>query len=221
MRKISRECVVTLDKVRSNKGSIEALIDNVEEAFLNINTDRVGDNIRKASEQVDSAVSKINEIIANKGAIRGVPMGFKDLDSKTHGLHANEMIVIAGRPGTGKTSIALNIVESAIFSNPPYPTLVFSLEMLADDLYMRMIASRARADQHKLAEGRIDNNTKADILTTAKSLTNGVMPMGVCAMKQEIMDSFREKPGNEFVSGNTFGAHNLACAAAIATLDYI
>jgi len=85
-------------------------------------------------------------------------------------LHANEMIVIAGRPGTGKTSIALNIVESAIFSNPPYPTLVFSLEMLADDLYMRMIASRARADQHKLAEGRIDNKTKADILTTAKEL---------------------------------------------------
>ncbi|MBE6414459.1 MAG: replicative DNA helicase [Verrucomicrobiaceae bacterium] len=170
LRKISRECVVTLDKVRNNKGSIEALIDNVEEAFLNINTDRVGDNIRKASEQVDSAVSKINEIIANKGAIRGVPMGFKDLDSKTHGLHANEMIVIAGRPGTGKTSIALNIVESAIFSNPPYPTLVFSLEMLADDLYMRMIASRARADQHKLAEGRIDNKTKADILTTAKEL---------------------------------------------------
>ena len=60
-----------------------------------------------------------------------------------------------------------------------------------------------------------------DILTTAKSLTNGMFPMGVCAMKQEIMDSFREKPGNEFVSGNTFGGHNLACAAAIATLDYI
>ena len=60
-----------------------------------------------------------------------------------------------------------------------------------------------------------------DILTTATSLTNGMMPMGLCAMKQKIMDSFREKPGNEFVSGNTFGAHNLACAAAIATLDYI
>ncbi|MBR5507804.1 MAG: aspartate aminotransferase family protein [Clostridia bacterium] len=60
-----------------------------------------------------------------------------------------------------------------------------------------------------------------DILTTAKSLTNGIVPMGVCAMKQEIMDSFRQKSGSEFVSGNTFGAHNLACAAAIATLDYI
>ncbi len=170
LRKISRACVETLDKVRSNRSSIDTLLDDVEKTFLGINGDRVGDSVKKASAQVDLAVAKINQIIANKGALNGVPTGFISLDRKMRGLHANEMIVIAGRPGTGKTSIALNIVESALFHKEPVPTLVFSLEMLADQLYMRMIASRARVDQYKLGEGRLEKGKIEDIHTTAKEL---------------------------------------------------
>ena len=170
LRKISRECIVTLGKVRDNRGSINLLIDDVEKAFLSINNDRVGDSIGKASEQVETAMIKINRIIANKGSLHGIPTGFISLDKKMRGLHENEMIVIAGRPGTGKTSIALNIVENALFQNPPRNTLVFSLEMLAEDLYMRMIASRARADQYKLGEGRLEKSKMEDIQTTAKEL---------------------------------------------------
>jgi replicative DNA helicase len=92
------------------------------------------------------------------------------LDKKLRGLHENEMIVIAGRPGTGKTSIALNIVENALFLNPPVPTLVFSLEMLSKQLYMRMIAARARIDQYMLGEGRLERGRMEDIMTAVKEL---------------------------------------------------
>ena len=170
LRRISQACVDTLEKVRTNTGAIDSLLDDVEKTFLGINNDQVGDTIKKASEQVESALAKIHQIIANKGALSGIPTGFTVLDKKMRGLHPNEMIVIAGRPGTGKTSIALNIVESAIFGKNPAPTLVFSLEMLADQLYMRMIASRARVDQYKLGEGRLEQGKQEDIQSTVKEL---------------------------------------------------
>ena len=171
LREISRECVKTLEKVSKCSGNIGDFLSDVEESFLKINNDRVGDGVKKASEQVESALAKINQIISNKGSLNGVPTGFTALDKRMRGLHANEMIVIAGRPGTGKTAIALNIVESALF-NPhgATPTLIFSLEMLADQLYMRMIAARARIDQYKLGEGRLEKGRMEDIQTTAKEL---------------------------------------------------
>ncbi len=170
LRKISRACVETLEKVRGNRSSIESLLDEVEKTFLGINGDRSGEALKQATDQVGLVVAKINQLIENKGAMNGVPTGFVALDRKLRGLHENEMIVIAGRPGTGKTSIALNIVESALFSNPPVPTLMFSLEMLADQLLLRMIAARARADMHKLGEGRLEKGKLEDITTTAKEL---------------------------------------------------
>ena len=172
LRKISEACVSTLEQVRSNRGAVSTLLDDVEKTFLGINNDQVGNTMRPASEQVESALVKIHQLLATKGAISGVPTGFTALDSKLRGLHANEMIVIAGRPGTGKTSIALNIVESAIFKPDPAPTLVFSLEMLADQLYMRMIASRARVNQYMLGQGRLEKGKNEDIQTTAREISN-------------------------------------------------
>ena len=170
LRTIIHACADTIENAYHNHGTIDSFIENVEETILGISEDRVGDSVKKASEQVDGAVKIINELIMSKGALRGVPTGFKDLDALMHGLHGNEMIVVAGRPGTGKTSIALNIVETAIFDKEPIPTLVFSLEMLGEQLYQRMIASRARIDQHKLSMGFLDKDRMKDIHATAKEL---------------------------------------------------
>ena len=170
LRKISKACVETLDKVRTNSGTIETLLGDVEKTFLGIQGDSVGDGIKKVDTDIESALLEIKEIIANKGEIKGILTGFTVLDKKLRGLHENEMIVIAGRPGTGKTSIALNIVENALFQNPPAPTLVFSLEMLSKQLYMRMIAARARVDQYMLGEGRLERGKMEDIMTTVKEL---------------------------------------------------
>ncbi len=169
-RAIIHTCVETIDRAYENRGSIDQFIEDAEERFLGISSDRVGDSVKPAREQVDAAVSNINAMIMNKGEIMGVPTGFAGLDNLMRGLHQNEMIVIAGRPGTGKTSIALNIVENALFGRNPVPTLIFSLEMLAEQLYQRMIASRARIDQHKLRSGFLEKDRLQDIHSTAKEL---------------------------------------------------
>ncbi len=111
MREIIRACSETIENAYANRGGIDTFIEGVEEKILGISQDRVGDSVKKASEQVEGAVALINKLIASKGELMGVSTGFTGLDNMMRGLHANEMIVIAGRPGTGKTSIALNIAE--------------------------------------------------------------------------------------------------------------
>ncbi|MFR6034603.1 MAG: DnaB-like helicase C-terminal domain-containing protein, partial [Bacilli bacterium] len=139
LRAIIRACSQTIYDAQHNHGSIDMFIEGVEEKILGISQDRVGDSIKKADEQVNLAVQQIQRLITSKGELVGVPTGFKDLDTMMRGLHANEMIVIAGRPGTGKTSIALNIAESAIFGKNRVPVFVLYLEMLSEQLYMSMI----------------------------------------------------------------------------------
>lgn len=174
LRTLIYACAEAIDGAYQSAGNIESYIGKVEEKILAISQDRVGDSVRKADapDQVDAAVERINMLIKNKGAMEGVATGFVDLDRLMGGLHSNEMIVIAGRPGTGKTSIALNIAENALFAPTPVPTLIFSLEMLAPQLHQRIIASRARIDQHKLSKGLVPKDTSLDIATTAKELKN-------------------------------------------------
>lgn len=174
LRTLIRACYDAIESAYQNEGGIDYFIEGVEEKILGISQDRVGDTVRKADEpdQVDAAVARINSLIKNKGQMVGVPTGFAQLDELMGGLHPNEMIVIAGRPGTGKTSIALNIAERALFGSSPVPTLIFSLEMLAEQLHQRIIASRARIDQHALSRGMLKKESIADINATAKELKN-------------------------------------------------
>ncbi len=174
LRTLIHACYTAIEGAYQNEGGIDYFIQGVEEKILGISQDRVGDSVKKADEpdQVDAAVERINALIRNKGQLMGVPTGFTQLDEMMGGLHANEMIVIAGRPGTGKTSIALNIAEKALFGEKPFPTLIFSLEMLADQLHQRIIASRARIDQHALSRGMLKKESIADITATAKELKN-------------------------------------------------
>lgn len=169
-RTIIRTCVETVERAYENRGSIDQFIEDAEERFLEISGDRVGDSVKSVDGFVDTAVAEIKTMIEHKGEIMGVPTGFPELDKLMLGLHQNEMIVIAGRPGTGKTSIALNIAENAVFGKNPVPTLVFSLEMLGHQLVERMIASRARIDQHRLRSGYLDKGSLKDIGSAATEL---------------------------------------------------
>jgi replicative DNA helicase len=86
--------------------------------------------------------------------VTGVPTGFSDLDRMTSGLQPGDLVVVAGRPSMGKTAFALNIGEHVALS-AGLPVVVFSMEMGASQLALRMIGSVGRLDQHKLRTGRL------------------------------------------------------------------
>jgi replicative DNA helicase len=101
----------------------------------------------------------------SKSDVTGLPTGFVDLDEKTAGLQEGDLIIVAGRPSMGKTAFALNIAEHVAVENG-VPVAIFSMEMGAAQLAMRMLGSIARVDQHKMRTGRL-NDEEWSRLSTA------------------------------------------------------
>jgi replicative DNA helicase len=104
-------------------------------------------------------VTRIDELYNrdNPSEVTGVATGYSDLDTKTSGLQPGDLIIVAGRPSMGKTAFSLNIAENvALDAN--LPVAVFSMEMGATQLVMRMLGSVGRLDQHKLRTGRITDD---------------------------------------------------------------
>ena len=111
-------------------------------------------------EPTREAMSVIGKMMMKKGDLTGVASGFKDLDTLTWGFQRQEMIVLAARPSMGKTSLALNFAEAAALPKrgEAVPTLIFSLEMSAAQLALRMLCSRARVNIKLLREGLLAKN---------------------------------------------------------------
>lgn len=102
-------------------------------------------------------VDRIEELCNSGGDITGLSTGYLDLDRYTSGLQKSDLIIVAGRPSMGKTSFAMNLVEHAVLSQDD-PVLVFSMEMPAEQLMMRLLSSIGRIDQTLVRTGRLDQN---------------------------------------------------------------
>jgi replicative DNA helicase len=94
----------------------------------------------------------------NPSDVTGVPSGFTDLDSRLAGLQPGDLIIVAGRPSMGKTAFAINIAEHvAMHPSVSLPVAIFSMEMGASQLAMRMLSSLGKVDAHKLRTGRLND----------------------------------------------------------------
>lgn len=115
-----------------------------------------------------STVATIDTLFNSTEAITGVSTGFADLDEKTSGLQSSDLIIVAGRPSMGKTTFAMNLVENALMRSDKL-ILVYSLEMPAESLMMRMLSSLGRIDQTKVRTGKLEDEDWSR-LTSAVSM---------------------------------------------------
>lgn len=106
------------------------------------------------NDLLKQTVQRIDELFRSGSDITGIPTGINDLDQRTSGWQPGELIILAARPSMGKTALALNFVEGALFSQPK-PVLVFSMEMPSAALVMRMMSSIGRIDQGKMRNGKL------------------------------------------------------------------
>jgi replicative DNA helicase len=106
------------------------------------------------NDLLKASVQRIDELFRSGSDITGIASGITDLDQRTSGWQPGELIVLAARPSMGKTALALNFVETAIFSQTK-PVLVFSMEMPSAALIMRMMSSIGRIDQGKMRNGKL------------------------------------------------------------------
>jgi replicative DNA helicase len=95
--------------------------------------------------------------LSQQEPITGVSTGFADLDEKTAGLQPSDLIIVAGRPSMGKTSLAMNIAEHAAIKHQT-PVAIFSMEMSGTQLAMRMMSSLGRIDQHRVRTGKLEDD---------------------------------------------------------------
>lgn len=152
LRKMLSTCTDIVSRIYDNDGDVEKLMDEVESEVLRISEASVSASNSSIKELVNKAITKIEEYHKNQGMLTGISTGFADFDKMTTGLHGGEMIVIAARPSMGKTSLAMNIAESVALDQKQ-PVGVFSLEMTADSLVLRMLCSRSRVNLRNIREG--------------------------------------------------------------------
>jgi replicative DNA helicase len=136
----------------------QALLENAERKVLSISeqTQREG-GFKSIKSLLAHAVDKIETLFGQEGHITGAATGFTDFDEKTSGLQPADLIIIAGRPSMGKTTIAMNIAENIAIRGDK-PVAVFSMEMPGDSLAMRMMSSLGRIDQLKVRTGKLEDD---------------------------------------------------------------
>jgi replicative DNA helicase len=131
---------------------VRAWLDEVEQQIFQITAETNAGGARPVKELIRDAMQSIEKLYDQRGAVTGIPTGFRDLDRLTSGLHDSNVIVIAGRPSMGKTALAMNIVEHVAIDKE-LPVGVFSLEMSSEELVKRMLCARARVDLRAVRDG--------------------------------------------------------------------
>ena len=171
LRRLISTATSVVENCYTNEGQLQQFIDQVEREILQISQDRVTESAEPLSKALDEATVLIGKIMAGDSG-QGLLTDYKDLDRMTFGLHKGEMVVLAARPSMGKTSLAMNIAEHA--SLPRHgegsATLVFSLEMGADQLAMRMLCRRARVNMKRIRDRILSKEDMRNITQTANEM---------------------------------------------------
>lgn len=133
------------------------LLSQAEQKVAGISEGRLKDGgFSKVNDLLKSTVQRIDDLNKSDSDITGLTTGFKDLDKMTSGWQKGDMVVIAARPSMGKTALAMNAVENALLQGDGKPVLVFSMEMPAQSLIMRMLSSIGKIDQTRVRTGKLE-----------------------------------------------------------------
>ncbi|MCX6808442.1 MAG: replicative DNA helicase [Candidatus Berkelbacteria bacterium] len=141
------------------EGNVAETLDKAEQRLFSVSQSSQKNKFIPIKDILTDAFDRIDKIHKDKdkGAIRGVSSGFRDLDKITAGFNPSDLIILAARPAMGKTSFALNLAENAAIDNK-VPVAVFSLEMSKDQLVDRLLASQAAVDSWKLRTGNLSDD---------------------------------------------------------------
>jgi replicative DNA helicase len=174
LRRLIQTCTTVVGRVYEHEGKVDKLLDEVERDILRINESRVQTSTNTIKELVKRAINTIEDFHQRQGMLTGIGTGFADFDKMTSGMHEGEMIVIAARPSMGKTSLAMNIAEHVAIDQR-LPVGVFSLEMTAESLVLRMLCSRSRVNMRSVRDGFLAERDFPKLTGAAGKLANAPM----------------------------------------------
>jgi replicative DNA helicase len=177
-RSILRKLVSASDEIataafNTQGKAVDKILDEAEQKIFNIGEE--GSRMKQGFQAMDSLVvqllDRVQEMADNPNDITGVPTGFYDLDRLTSGFQAGDMIVLAARPSMGKTALAINIAEHVAL-HEGLPVAVFSMEMGASQLAVRIVGSIGRIDQMHLRTGKLTDDEWPRLTEAIEKLRN-------------------------------------------------
>lgn len=166
---------------------LESLLDAAEKKIFAVTNRSTKKNFFSLKETLPEAWERLEKLHKSKDELRGIPTGFKSLDNTLAGFQKSDLIILAARPSMGKTSLALDIARNVAVGNS-IPTLIFSLEMSAQQLIDRMLAAQAQVDAWKLRTGKLTHEDDFNRIRDS---------LDVLANAPVFVD---DKPGNNIVS---------------------
>lgn len=178
--------------------NVDEFIDRAEHAILEVAQNKIKPSFYESRELAAKALEIIETLHARKEHITGIPTGFEKLDYMTSGLQSSDLIIIAARPGLGKTSFCLNIATNAAIEHG-VPVGIFSLEMTKEQLMLRMLSSSAKVSYSNIRSGYIRNDDleklvkAADIFSKAKIYIDDTPAINILELRAKARRQKREK----------------------------
>lgn len=154
-RSLIVQATALVQKAYDEKVTVEDLLETAESGIFALSQEHVSRDFIPIKDALTESFDRLDELQKSSGKLRGVPTGFRDLDSKLAGMQNSNLIILAARPGNGKTSMALNIAQYVAVT-AGLPVGMFSLEMSQEELVDRLLVAQADIDAWKLKTGRLD-----------------------------------------------------------------
>ncbi len=170
LRAIAEAATDINETVYQNAGSAADILENAEKRIFALRKDSAGDSLEHIGTVLLKVFDRLTELSESGSAIPGLSTGLSDLDRKISGLNKSDLILIAARPGMGKTSLALNIALNAAKKSGK-TIAFFSLEMSREQLGMRLMSNESFVDNQKLVTGRLSEDEWAKIGLAASALS--------------------------------------------------
>jgi replicative DNA helicase len=169
LRSLQLACSTIVQDISDMPDSVPDVLDRAESAIFHVTNLGLTQSTVSARQEIDKAIALIEDFQNRKGHLHGLPTGFHKLDELTAGWKAGEMIVLAARPGQGKTALALTFARHALdqrydeasdsWKKPGHPVGMFSLEMTNEQLMLRLLASYGSESLQRIRQGDLDEHS--------------------------------------------------------------
>ena len=173
LRSLSKTATDIHEMVYREEGTASSILDNAERKVFSLRRGTADDELERIGTIMVKLFSHLNELSQSDSDFPGWPTGLRDLDRKINGLNKSDLIIIAARPGMGKTTIALNILANVAKATRK-TVAFFSLEMSREQLASRLLSCESAVDNHKLSTGRLEPEDweKIGLASTALAQTD-------------------------------------------------
>ncbi len=169
LRKLAKITGETNERALSEAGEVNELIETLEQQLFEMRGEKQGQGLVHIRAAIMDSIEILNELSKHKGTMPGIPTGFSDLDYYITGLNQSDLILLAARPGIGKTSVALNIARNA--SKSGKNVAVFNLEMSRTQLVQRMLSSEGMIDLKKIKTADLTDDEWDRLASASKELS--------------------------------------------------